>query len=79
MISCVLTILEMVRRELRCRQRQELNRSLQSPHPCASEIVELGFEQWAASLPEEKSSDLVDIGAGRSVRWVLGRGWLEAK
>jgi Arc/MetJ-type ribon-helix-helix transcriptional regulator len=72
-------ILEAVRRELKRRQRQELNRSLQNPHPDTSELADAGFEEWAAKLPEEKASDLVDLRAGRSVRWVPGRGWLEGK
>jgi hypothetical protein len=72
-------ILEAVRRELKRRQRQELNRSLQNPHPETSELADAGFEEWAARLPEEKASDLVDLRAGRSVRWVPGRGWLEGK
>jgi Arc/MetJ-type ribon-helix-helix transcriptional regulator len=72
-------ILEAVRRELKRRQRQELNRSLQNPHPETSELAEAGFEEWAARLPEERASDLVDVRAGRSVRWVRGRGWLEGK
>ena len=72
-------ILEAVRRELRRRQRQELNRSLQNPHPETSELADAGFEEWAARLPDEKASDLVDVHAGRSVRWVPGRGWVEGK
>lgn len=40
MISCMSIILEAVRRELKRRQRRELNRSLQSPHPEAREIAE---------------------------------------
>jgi Arc/MetJ-type ribon-helix-helix transcriptional regulator len=72
-------ILEAVRRELKRRQRQELNRSLQNPHPETSELADAGFEEWATRLPEEKASDLVDLRAGRSVRWVPGRGWLEGK
>jgi Arc/MetJ-type ribon-helix-helix transcriptional regulator len=72
-------ILEAVRRELKRRQRQELNRSLQNPHPETSELADAGFEGWAATLPEEKAYDLVDLRAGRSVRWVPGRGWLEGK
>src|SRR5229473_3522209 len=72
-------ILEAVRRELKRRQRQELNRSLQNPHPETGELADAGFEEWAARLPEEKASDLVDLRKGRSVRWVPGRGWLEGK
>ena len=72
-------ILEAVRRELKRRQRQELNRSLQNPHPETSELADAGFEEWTARLPKEKASDLLDLRAGRSVRWVPGRGWLEGK
>jgi hypothetical protein len=72
-------ILEAVRRELKRRQREELNRSLENPHSEASELAETGFGDWAAKLPEEKASELVDLRAGRSVRWVPGRGWLEGK
>ena len=72
-------ILEAVRRELKRRQREELKHSLQNPHSEASELASAGFEEWAARLPEEKASDLVDLRAGRSVRWVPGRGWLEGK
>lgn len=72
-------ILEAVRRELKRRQRQELNRSLQNPHPETSELADAGFEEWTARLPEEKASDLVDLRAGRSVHWVPGRGWLEGE
>ena len=79
MISCVIFVPEAALRELERRQRQELNRSLQNPHPEASEIAEVGFEEWARGLSGEKASDLVDVQAGRSVRWVPGRGWLEAK
>ena len=79
MISFVITVIEAVRRELRRRQRQELNRSLQSPHPDASETAEAGFEEWAAGLPEEKATNLVNVRTGHPVRWVPGRGWVEGK
>jgi len=72
-------ILEAVRRELKRRQREELDRSLRNPHSEASELAEAGLKEWGARLPEEKASDLVDFRAGRSIRWVPGRGWLEGK
>src|SRR5437879_3243301 len=59
--------------------REELNRSLQNPHPETSELADAGFEEWTARQPGEKASDLVDLRSGRSVRWVPGRGWLERK
>ncbi len=72
-------ILEAVRRELKRREREELRRSLESPHAETSELAEAGFAEWGAGLPGEKTDDLVDIRSGRSVRWVEGRGWLEGK
>lgn len=45
-------ILEAVRRELACRRREGLQRSLWSPHPEAFELADAGLAEWAASLPE---------------------------
>jgi hypothetical protein len=72
-------ILDAVRRELKRREREELNRSLKSPHPETSELADAGFDDWAVRLPDEKASDLLDLRAGRSVRWVPGRGWTDSK
>lgn len=72
-------ILDAVRRELKRREREELKRSLKSPHPETSELADAGFDDWAARLPDEKASDLLDLRAGRSVRWVPGRGWTDGK
>ncbi len=72
-------ILDAVRRELKRRQREELKRSLQNPHPETSELADAGFADWGARLPDEKASDLVDLRAGRAVRWVPGCGWVEGK
>ncbi len=72
-------ILDAVRRELKRREREELKRSLESPHPETSELADAGFDDWAARLPDEKASDLLDLRAGRSVRWVPGRGWTDGK
>ncbi len=72
-------VLDAVRRELKRRQREELRRSLENAHPETSELAEAGFADWATRLPDEEASDLVDVRAGRSVRWVPGRGWIEGK
>ena len=72
-------ILEAIRRELKRRQREELRRSLENPHPETSELADAGFADWTARLPQEKLSDLVDVRAGRPVRWVPGRGWIEGR
>jgi hypothetical protein len=72
-------ILDAVRRELKRREREELKRSLKSPHPETSELADAGFDDWAVRLPAEKASDLLDLRAGVSVRWVPGRGWTGGK
>lgn len=69
-------ITEAVEHELVRRRRHELSRSLHSPHPDAAELEETGLADWVASLPAEDRG-LVDETAGRAVRWVEGRGWLE--
>ena len=69
-------ISEAVKRELARRQREELLRSLRSPHPEGADLVETGLADWTARLPAEDES-LVDVTAGKPVRWVEGRGWIE--
>jgi hypothetical protein len=54
-----------------------LQRSLRRPHPETVELAEVGFQDWAATLPEEDTADLVDLQAGKEVRWVPGKGWTE--
>jgi metal-responsive CopG/Arc/MetJ family transcriptional regulator len=71
-------VLEAVRQELKRRRREELERSLRSPHP-ESGVAELGFDEWARGLPEEEASDLVDLKTGTRVRWVPGEGWVAAR
>lgn len=70
-------VLGAVKRELlRCR-REELRRSLRTPHPDSVRLAESGIGEWARGLPREKTEDLVDLEKGTSVRWVPGRGWEE--
>jgi hypothetical protein len=69
-------VTEAVRHELVRRRREELARSLASPHPESREVAELGFDAWGASLAADGVT-LVDPTAGRSVRWVEGRGFVE--
>jgi hypothetical protein len=71
-------ILEAVRHEVQRRRREELQRSLQSPHPESEQLAEAGFDEWVRSLPAEHASDLVDLKAGTPVRWIPGEGWVEA-
>lgn len=70
-------VLEAVQRELEQRRREELRRSLESPHAERDEFAEIGFDEWAGSLPDESASDMVDVSAGSPVRWVPGEGWIE--
>lgn len=70
-------IVEAVRHELDRRRREELKRSLRKPHPDSAGLLDAGFDEWAAGLPDEKAGDLVDMRAGRPVQWVPGEGWVE--
>ncbi len=70
-------VLDAVRREVQRRRREELRRSLASPHPESSELADAGLEEWAGRRGE--SSELLDLAEGKPVRWVRGRGWVDAK
>ena len=69
-------IAEAVEHELLRRRRAELLRSVQHPHSEAVEMADAGVAEWGASLPVEEES-LVDMSAGRPVRWIEGQGWVE--
>ena len=58
------------------RNRVDLLRSLENPHPEAAELAETGLADWGASLPEGDDR-LVDVNGGMPVRWVEGQGWVE--
>lgn len=70
-------VLDAVKRELLRRRREELRRSLRTPHPDSARLAESGIGEWARGLPLEKTEDLVDLKKGTAVRWVVGRGWEE--
>jgi len=69
-------IAQAVEHELARRRREGLLRSLEQPHPEATELAEAGLSEWGASLPTEEE-DLVDPSAGTPVRWIEGEGWIE--
>ena len=69
-------ITEAVAHELVRRRRDGLLRSLESPHVEATELSETGLADWGASLPPGDEG-LVDASAGKAVRWVEGKGWVE--
>jgi hypothetical protein len=67
-------IAEAVEHELIRRRREGLLRSLE--HPEAAELADTGLADWGASLPCDDDG-LVDVNAGKPVRWVEGQGWVE--
>lgn len=69
-------IAEAVEHELASRRRDGLLRSLKNPHPDAAELGETGLAEWGASLPADDEG-LVDVSAGKAVRWIEGQGWIE--
>jgi hypothetical protein len=72
-------VLDAVRREVQRRRREEVRRSLASPHPESSELADAGLEEWGTRARGGESSDLLDLAEGKPVRWVQGRGWVDAK
>jgi hypothetical protein len=68
-------VAEAVEHELVRRRRAGLLRSLERPHPEATELAEIGLSDWAQSLPVDEG--LVDEASGMPVRWVQGQGWVE--
>jgi hypothetical protein len=72
-------VLEAVRREVQRRRREELKRSLTNPHPESSKLADAGLEEWGARSNRGDSAELLDPGAGKPVRWVPGKGWVEKR
>lgn len=70
-------VAEAVRHELDRRRRQELRRSLQHPHPEAADLGDQGLQEWLRALPDENVESLLDRRAGKAVRWIPGKGWIE--
>lgn len=74
-----LFIQDAVRHELLRLRREELQRSLRSPHPESVEVAELGLSDWSARVTEEDVAGLLDPEAGVEVRWQPGEGWTEVE
>lgn len=68
---------EAVYRELERRHREELRRSLESPHAESREVEALGFSDWSQGLPQEDGDSLLDPQSGRPLNWIPDRGWME--
>ena len=66
---------EAARHEIERRRRDQLARSLQSPHPETAELDDAGFQEWVSSLPDEDVAGLVNLENGTEVRWIPGEGW----
>ena len=72
-------VAEAVRRELDRRRRAEFRKSLNNPHAESADMAELGFDDWAGSLPDEDAASLVNMAAGKPVLWIPGQGWVEGQ
>jgi len=72
-------VAEAVRNELDRRRREELHRSLDSPHTEGTDLAEQGLEEWARGLPDEVNETLVDRDSGMPVEWISGKGWVEGR
>jgi hypothetical protein len=70
-------IAEAVRHELQRRQRLELLRSLEAPHPDSAATAVLGLADWAEALPEGDNG-LLDPSAGEPLHWRQESGWQHA-
>lgn len=69
-------ITQAVRHELKRRQRQELLRSLEEPHPDSLITAELGLENWSQGLPTG-DLNLLNPSAGVPLQWSGEQGWQE--
>ncbi|MCD4748682.1 MAG: ribbon-helix-helix domain-containing protein [Thermoanaerobaculales bacterium] len=67
-------VTEAARRELEWRRYQELQRSISNPHPECGRVAEMGVEDWGRGSGSDDEG-LVDLEAGRVVRWEPGMGW----
>lgn len=72
-------VLDAVRREVLRRRREELRRSLATPHVETSELADAGLEEWESGTNPAEDAELLDPGARRPIRWVEGRGWTDKR
>ena len=68
-------IAEAVQNELARRRREDLLRSVGSPHPETVDLADTALADWTSDLPDDER--LVDVTGGTAVRWVEGQGWLK--
>jgi hypothetical protein len=67
-------IAQAIEHELEHRRREELLRSVRTPHPGGDDLASLGTADWLPDLVED-AAELVDLAGGTPVRWVRGDGW----
>lgn len=72
-------ILEAVKTEIAKRKSALLRDSLLDAPSDTVALAEEGFDEWAAGLPAEDTSKLVDPTTGKPVRWIEGQGWVAGK
>ncbi len=70
-------VADAVRRELARRRREDLQRSVRSPHPESETLAGENLQDWSRTLPEEDVDSLLNPSAGKPVRWIPGQGWVE--
>jgi hypothetical protein len=70
-------VAEAVRNELDRRRHAELQRSIENPHAESANFIDEGLREWVDGLPPEDAEALVDMSAGKPLRWIPGTGWTE--
>ena len=71
-------VLELVRLELQRRRHQESWRTSVDPLPERFHASEMELDDWGQDSPEGDLFGLVDLKTGAAVRWIPGKGWVEA-
>jgi Arc/MetJ-type ribon-helix-helix transcriptional regulator len=71
-------VLEATLDALERRRQEELQRSLDNPHPDSEELARVGEREWL-SLAADEDCDLLDPSGGTRVCWVPGTGWIEVE
>ncbi|KEF42914.1 MAG: hypothetical protein ER33_03325 [Cyanobium sp. CACIAM 14] len=71
-------IAEAERHALQRRQRLDLRRSLEAPHPGTAATARLGLAAWPDGLPPE-DDDRLDPDSGAAERWTRESGWEESE
>lgn len=70
-------VLTAIEHELERRRREALRMSLENPHPETASLADAGFDEWATKLPADDVDGLFDPNAGKAIRWIPERGWVE--